>query len=320
MTIKVASVQMVSFNNDYEGKLSRGESHIDDAVNKGAKLILLPEFSLAGYAYTDSIWKMAEPLKGRTYKWQKSLCEKHDVYIGSCILESSKDDFYDTFVLTGPNKDEIWAHRKIEAPAYEAHCFKGAGVNSNVFDTPIGRIGVVICFDSSKTHTISGLIKGNAHIVLIAYSYPGLPWYFPAKDRKCWSDVYLNTPRIYARYLHVPVVTSNKSGHFLSPVPGAMGIKFEADFTGGSAIVDQNTNVLSSLSQAATGVLVQDMVLEKPDILKIKHDIPKERWLLPYNRRIRVMMNIASRLGMMRYKYSRKRKDAARVNVQHSIQ
>ena len=74
MTIKVASVQMVSFNNDYEGNLSRGESHIDDAVNKGAKLILLPEFSLAGYAYTDSIWKMAEPLKGRTYKWQKSLC------------------------------------------------------------------------------------------------------------------------------------------------------------------------------------------------------------------------------------------------------
>ena len=140
MKIDVATVQMVSLNRDFEGNLLHAQNYISDAVNKGAKLILLPEFALAGYLYTDDFWDMAEPLKGRTYNWQKGLCEKYGVYIGTCILEKSRDNFYDTFLLTGPNKNEIWTHRKIEAPSYESYLFKGAGLNNNVFEE------IAICY------------------------------------------------------------------------------------------------------------------------------------------------------------------------------
>jgi len=99
MKIRVATVQMESLNNDYEGNLSRAERHINDGVSKAAKLILLPEFALVGYEFTDSIWKLAEPVKGRTYTWVKGLCERHNVYIGTCILENYEGDFYDTFIL-----------------------------------------------------------------------------------------------------------------------------------------------------------------------------------------------------------------------------
>ena len=80
MEIKIATVQMKSLNNDYEGNLSRAEGHIKDAISREAKVILLPEFALVGYEFTDSIWKMAEPIKGRTYSWLKGLCERHDIY------------------------------------------------------------------------------------------------------------------------------------------------------------------------------------------------------------------------------------------------
>lgn len=234
---------MVSKNNDYEGNLLRAEKLILDAINKGATLILLPEFSLAGYLYTDDFWAMAEPLKGKTYRWQKSLCETHYVYIGNCILEKYDSNFYDTFILTGPHQNALWSHRKIEAPSYEAYLFKGAGVNSNVFETPIGRIGAIICFDSAKKHTISTLMKGNAEIVLIAYSYPNLPQYFSMHDRKNWVETYLKVPQIYCSHLRVPIVVSNKTGYFSSSVP--IGIAdFNAMFAGGSSISDKEGNLL----------------------------------------------------------------------------
>ena len=86
---------MVSRNCDYDGNRIRAEEHIVEAVGQGAKLILLPEFALAGYLYTDDLWDMAEPLKGKTYQWQKGLCERYGVYIGTCILEKDQKDFYD---------------------------------------------------------------------------------------------------------------------------------------------------------------------------------------------------------------------------------
>ncbi len=82
--LKVASVQMVSKNNDYEGNVSRALVLIEEAVKKGAKLILLPEAALIGYVFDDSLWTMAEPLKGRTFTWLKGLCKAHDVFIGTC--------------------------------------------------------------------------------------------------------------------------------------------------------------------------------------------------------------------------------------------
>ena len=71
---------------------------------------------------------------------QKSLCEKHGVYIGNCILEKDQSDFYDTVLLAGPGPNQVWAHRKIQAPGHESYLFKGAGINSNVFETPMGKI------------------------------------------------------------------------------------------------------------------------------------------------------------------------------------
>ena len=191
--LKVASVQMVSKNNDYEGNVSRALVLIEEAVKKGAKLILLPEVALIGYIFDDSLWTMAEPLKGKTFTWLKGLCKAHDVFIGTCILEKSGEDFYDTFILVGPGEHDFWSHRKIEPASYEAYFFAGGGLNPNVFDTPIGRVGVSICFDSSKTHTLSSLIDGMPEILLNTYSCPWLPWFILPGHRKNWVDVYEKT-------------------------------------------------------------------------------------------------------------------------------
>lgn len=315
MRIKVATVQMNSLNNDYEGNLSRAEGHINDAVDKEAKVILLPELALVGYEYTDNIWKMAEPLKGRTYTWLKGLCKKHDVYIGTCIFETNEGDFYDTFILVGPEKDALWVHRKIEPAGYEAYFFKGAGINTNIFDTRIGRIGVAICFDSAKTHTISSLISARPEILLIPYSCPNWPSYLPKKDRECWVEVFMNTPEVYAQILHVPVVSSNKIGRFVSPIPGMKGLKIDVDFISRSAITDQDGNLVSCISNEE-GMLVEEVELGKPLISARTNIMPRGRWFLPYSTGIKLVMDTSMKLGVIRYRWSKKRKMACQIALE----
>jgi predicted amidohydrolase len=312
MEIKIATVQMKSLNNDYEGNLSRAEGHIKDAISREAKLILLPEFALVGYEFTDSIWKTAEPIKGRTYSWLKGLCERHDIYIGTCILENYEKDFYDTFILVGPGKDDLWVHRKIEPASYEAFFLKGAGMNPNVFDTPIGRIGVVICLDAIKTHTISSFIGARLTILLMAYSWPDLPSFLPRKDREQWVEAFASIPKAYAQHLHVPVVSSNKAGKFISPLPLLKGLKFEADFTCRSSIIDRDGNVVSSISKDA-GILVEEVELGKPDISAETNIIQKGRWLFPLSRTIKLSCDLPLMLGRIRYRWSRKRKAASQI-------
>jgi predicted amidohydrolase len=312
MEIKIATVQMKSLNNDYEGNLSRAEGHIKNAISREAKLILLPEFALVGYEFTDSIWKTAEPIKGRTYSWLKGLCERHDIYIGTCILENYEKDFYDTFILVGPGKDDLWVHRKIEPASYEAFFLKGAGMNPNVFDTPIGRIGVVICLDAIKTHTISSFIGARLTILLMAYSWPDLPSFLPRKDREQWVEAFASIPKAYAQHLHVPVVSSNKAGKFMSPLPLLKGLKLEADFTCRSSIVDRDGNVVSSISKDA-GILVEEVELGKPDISAETNIIQKGRWLFPLSRTIKLSCDLPLMLGRIRYRWSRKRKAASQI-------
>jgi len=309
MKLKVATVQMESRNGDYDGNRARAEKHIMTAVKRGARLVALPEFALAGYVFTDQIWEMAEPIRGRTYRWMKSLSEKNKVYIGTCILEREGDDFYDTFILTGPGKDEFWSHRKIEPASYESYFFKGGGINQSVFQTPLGKIGVVICFDSSKAHTLLNLLKGNPDLVLMVYSCPGLPAIFTKKDRQNWVEVTRGAPVRYAAILGVPVISSNKCGSFSSPLPGLPGITGNAEFVNIAMIVDPQNKRTSGVFENE-GILVEE-VLPGGGSVPEEWTLPGGRWLLPYSWRIKAGMELSLIQGMVRYRLSVKRKKAA---------
>jgi predicted amidohydrolase len=305
--LKAAAVQMVSLNNDYRGNMARAEIHIIEAACKGAKLILLPEFALAGYTFEDGIWESAEPLKGRTYKWLKAFALKYDTYIGTCILETDGRDFFDTFILVGP--DEFFFHRKIEPASYEAYTFTAKGINQNVFDTKLGRIGVAICFDTTKTHTIKSLIELNPDILLLTYSSPELPWFCLPKDRRAWVDEYRNTPGLYASFLACPVIVSNKTGDVHSRLPYLPPfLRMDVSFTEGTCILDRTGRKLSEII-GGPGIIVEDLEMKKmPGKNRV---LPKGRWLMPFTLSTRITMDGALLLGGLRYMLSKKRKKAA---------
>ena len=65
-TIRVAAVQMESENGRVEANLERAIRFVDQAAEKGAELIILPEFMPTGYVYTTAIWEGAETKQGPT--------------------------------------------------------------------------------------------------------------------------------------------------------------------------------------------------------------------------------------------------------------
>jgi predicted amidohydrolase len=309
MSITAASIQMISEDGQYESNRRRAEKLILKAIDKKAKLILIPEFALIGYKFADEIWDMAEPLKGPTYKWLKAISKKHKVYIATCILEKEGKDFYDTFIMTGPGNDEFWSHRKIEPAWYESFFIKGGGISRNVFETPIGKIGVLICFDSSKTHSLKALQEGKPDLILIPFSYPQLSDFFPSGGRENWIEQYSKIPDFYSDFLGVPVITSNKTGVFSSPVPWNIPRTATTVFIDESRIIDIKSRI-NIKSGRGEQIITAKLGKNKKETSQ-QNNLPPGRWLPGYLRIVRFGAWYSCFTGKIRYRLSIKRRRSA---------
>jgi N-carbamoylputrescine amidase len=305
-TLVVAAAQTPNLDGQYEKSREVAEKMVAEAAGKGARLILLPEFALIGYVYEDGIWDMAEPVNGPTVEWMRGLARRWNIYLATCILEVRNGDFYDTLVLVGPGEGELWTHSKIEPALYEANYFKGAGVNQSVFATPLGRIGVSICFDNTKTHTIRDLLEERPDVLLMTYSAPEVPLLKSIRQKNIEGNNML--PSLYARVLGVPVVSVNKTGRWDSPMPGVPGARLRSDFAARSRIVDAQGNALAALEKEEA-VITAEITVGGPHATDPSL-IPAGRWLIPYDPLMRFFSDLTYKLGTVRYTLSPARKRA----------
>lgn len=236
------------------------------------------------------------------------------MYICTCIVEREGEDFYDTLILCGPG-GQLWSHRKVEPAGFEAFFIRGGGRNACVFETPIGKIGVVICFDASKAYSVRCLSADPPDILLALYSCTTMPEIASKKDKQNWLDTYHRTPQIYARHLHVPVVSCNKTGAFRSPMPMGFGTEINARFIDCTSIVDKNGTLLSEID-SGPGIALATVNI---GVASADNDIeaPRGRWFLPISHFTRLASEITQKFGMLRYATSRKRSKAASEGADH---
>jgi len=316
-TLTVAAVQTANLDANYEQSRAIAERMVVEAVEKGARLILLPEFALIGYRFHDDIWKMAEPLEGPTVAWMRGLCRRYQIYLATCILEVKDDDFYDTLVLVGPGQAELWAHRKIEPALFEARYFKGAGLNPAVFETPLGRIGVAICYDTSKSHTIRNLLEGRPEIVLMTYSAPEIPIALQSMNRLN-VQINLELPGLYARVLGAPAVMVNKTGKWDSPFPMLPLVPLRSEFGARSRIVAADGTVLAALEKEEA--VIAAVVELGAAIPPRPQDIPPGRWFVPYSGVMRWFSDFTFHRGERRYQRSQARQKAVeQAKARHPV-
>ncbi len=308
-TIRVAAVQMVSENGCVAANLAHATPLIERANKDDAELVLLPEFMPTGYFLGEKIWESAEPAGGPTVTWLKYNSKRLGMWLGTSFLEADGEDFFNTFVLTNPLGEVSGRVRKQTPAIWEAYFFRGES-GSHAIDTPLGKVGVGICFDNHTADVAAILSKQSVDLVLMPHSYP-----VSASSSGLFSKERMirNLERIaplYASLLGVPVVLANKCGPWESPIPGPpLGKTTGSRFPGLSTIVDSDSSVRARLADEE-GVIVADVTT---DPAQKRHPVPPHygRYVYPGPPQ-RALPRLIEGMGRLQYELSLRRRRCAR--------
>lgn len=123
--------------------------HIEQAARSGASIIVLPELANTGYVFEsrNEAFSLAEELPGGATSdaWSEA-ARRLGVYIVAGIAERAGQRLYNSAVLIGP-EGLLGVYRKIHLWNRENVYFEAGDGGVRVFDTPMGRIAIVICYD-----------------------------------------------------------------------------------------------------------------------------------------------------------------------------
>jgi N-carbamoylputrescine amidase len=256
-SLRVAAVQMPSRIGAVAENLARANGLADEAAAQGAELILFPELMPSGYAWDRRAWSGAEPSRGPTSEWLRATGKRLSVWIGTSFLEADGEDFWNTFVLAGPHGGEAGRIRK-EFPALdESRIFRGAP-GSHVIDTPVGRMGIGICFDAHTAAVARRFAVEGVDLVLAPHCYC-----IPARPSRLANLADLERLRrnvaalapLYARILGVPAVVTNRVG----PWDAARSSPYV--FVGQATIADSDGTVVAHRGDDE-GIAIGDVNLD----------------------------------------------------------
>ncbi len=137
--INVALVQVGCRAGEKDYNIELMERKILEAKERGANLVLFPEFSLTGYVAHAHLRKVAEPIPGPSIRYLEEITEKEGIHVILGMLEQSRKGYtpFSTAVLLGP-KGFIAKYRKRQFQRED---------QAPVFKTPIGKIGLIISYD-----------------------------------------------------------------------------------------------------------------------------------------------------------------------------
>ncbi|XP_038679090.1 deaminated glutathione amidase, chloroplastic/cytosolic [Tripterygium wilfordii] len=156
-TARVAVAQMTSVN-DIAANLDTCSRLVKDAASAGAKMVFFPEaFSYVAAKDGDSL-KIAEPLEGPVMKQYCSLARESCIWLSlGGFQEKGPDDEHlcNTHVIIDDNGEIKSTYRKIhlfdvDVPGnmvYKESNFTTAGKNVVAVDSPVGRLGLTVCYD-----------------------------------------------------------------------------------------------------------------------------------------------------------------------------
>lgn len=177
--VKIAAIQMHPVFGDVKGNVAKAVEKIREAAGQGAKLIVLPELFNTGYMFNsrEECYSLAEHIPGGyTYTTLESLAKELDIYLVAGITELDSDDIrmYNTAVLIGPD-GFIGKHHKLHLWCDDKIFFEPGDLGYQVFQTKIGRIGLLVCYDMWFFENFRILAKLGADIVCIPTNWVAGP-------------------------------------------------------------------------------------------------------------------------------------------------
>jgi predicted amidohydrolase len=240
--MRVAVAQMEPKLAEKERNLDAALGLLGEAAQQSAQLLVLPECAIPGYMYdsAEEALPYAEEIPGPTTEAFEQECARLGVHAITGLLERDGDALYNAAILVGPD-GLIGSYRKTHLPFLGVDRFVTPGDSLKVYDTAIGRIGLIICYDLRFPEVTRTLALHGADIV-------ALPTNFPMAARlQC--DVI------------APARAAENRIYLL--VANRVGKERWGEFCGLSQIVDPYGTRLAETDETTETLLVADVELEK---------------------------------------------------------
>jgi predicted amidohydrolase len=148
--VKVAVVHFGPKLGDVAENRTRLVALTEEAARNGAKIIVHTEMATSGYSFFSraEIAKVAEPVPGPTTDAIGVIARRYQAYVavGMPMADAATGSYFNVAALIGPDGRVLGVYRKrsnLLESAYNAEAFGPIPV----FDTPYGRLGIVICAD-----------------------------------------------------------------------------------------------------------------------------------------------------------------------------
>jgi predicted amidohydrolase len=170
----LAVVQMDVRIGEKRANLDAIEARAREAAALGARLAVFPECALTGYAFDDpaEARSLAEPIPGPSTEAATRIARAIGIWLVFGLLETAGEGFHNTAVLVGP-AGLAGSYRKVHLPRIGLDRFAAPGDGPfAVHDTPLGRLGLHICYDAGFPEAARVLALLGADILVLPTSWP----------------------------------------------------------------------------------------------------------------------------------------------------
>jgi N-carbamoylputrescine amidase len=262
---KVALIQMPCVP-DPEENLRRAISHVEEAAGAGAAMICLPELFRSPYfcqREDTASFDLAEPVPGPTTEALGEVARRAGVVVVAPLFERRAAGLYHNSAVVLDSTGKIAGlYRKMHIPDdpayYEKFYFTPGDLGFPAFDTNVGRLGVLICWDQWYPEAARLVALQGASVIFYPTAigwHPGEKEQFGAAQRDAWRTI--QRAHAIANGLYVAAV--NRVG--LEKLAGAAGRGIE--FWGSSFLCDPFGMVVAEAPTDQEAIVTSEVNIER---------------------------------------------------------
>jgi predicted amidohydrolase len=170
-SVRIAGIVLKWIRGDKEANFHRAETMIREAAAHSAQIVCTTECFLDGYAIKDKsipleVYRaLGEPIPDGPYcRRLAALAGQLRIYLVAGMLEDAGEARYNAAVLIGPDGKLIGKYHKQELGHELVR--NTPGKVSEVFETPFGRTGIMICADRTRPDIVRRFCQQGAQFLL----------------------------------------------------------------------------------------------------------------------------------------------------------
>ncbi|MBZ0159852.1 nitrilase-related carbon-nitrogen hydrolase [Candidatus Methylomirabilis sp.] len=245
-TIAIAQINPVL--GDLKRNLALHEKTAEEAIGRGAGLLVFPELSLTGYFLKDIVSSVALPITSPILGRLRDLSRRIDLVVG--LVEESPDSLLYNAALYLSKGEIQHVHRKVYLPTYgifDEQRYLAEGGRIRTFRAGVGRSAILICEDMWHPSTACVASLDGMEILISPSASPGRGGLEEGQsfaNARAWETI----NRAYAQLFTCYVLYANRVGY-----------EDGACFWGGSEVIAPSGELVAKAEYLNEQILVTEI-------------------------------------------------------------